>query len=380
MGQNINSSILENIIKQIEQQINFLENPFSDEIKEGELFLNNQIIGSSEIKNEFLRKNINQIFSIIHNQLNIDNFVVIFDEFSILPKELQEYAISQIISGFQSSSFGVYVKIAIINGRFLVDPMTADLRQHGFSNFQFEHRFYDIFRGRGGEKALYDFFKKIFNQKISDLFKNGKLKYNGEIYKKKNVYRAFFEDEETFKLLVKLAGYNVRRFYRMINGLANLSRNASKIRYTKKKVYTYQITKGLVFHYITRVYARNTLKTIKRSLQIKKNYAQIEKFLRELIKKQRMGKNKKGLNPLFFQWVDNNPSKLIKRLKYFGVITPITIRRNQRRPTGREYPIYLIEMGIYLHFLSVRSKFGTMNDLNPFENPKHVQVYRPDDF
>ena len=388
-GVNFKDHQLELIIEQINEQISNLSNPFKTrDIDKAEINLTDSIIGHSEINKNYLNKNLLNIFETIHNLLEVNKFLVIFDEFSKLPKDLQEETINQLTTsrfGQSTGNFEIGFKIVIMNGRYLVDTSTADLNHHGVSEFHFEYKYFDIFNGKNGENALYGFFKKLFNQKISnsnELIENGNLEYNGKTYDNGKEYLAFFRDEETFRLLVKLGGYNVRRFYRMILGLANLSKNATRIRNTKKEIFTYQITKGLIYEYIVSKYIRERRDSLKNNDLVSEIYPFIfgeDKFLENLVKKQVEAMNDREdlKNPLFFQWFKENPSKLVRTLIYYGILTPITTRRDDKNNTGNDYPIYLIDLAFYIVLLDAPAteKFEIMNNYNPFESPKHYAYY-----
>ncbi|HME53844.1 MAG TPA: hypothetical protein VKM55_16570 [Candidatus Lokiarchaeia archaeon] len=357
---------IDDIKSYLETEIIALGTPFSaQDLVKGKLTLSNTISYQDDVQT-FLTNSYSEIFEKIYKTLDVRSFILIFDEFSMLPANLQDAMMSNVIQSLETKrQYTIYFKIAVMSGRYLIDTQTKDMYQHGFLPIRFEREYYDIFKGGtvDPDTAIDRYYEAVCLNRLRGMadryndFKGNPVKDGQQIVQ-------LFTDPNganCFKMLVNFAGYNFRRFFMFISNICN---DKSKANYFTEEMILRQ----------SNSYYTELLSKIKQNPELQQYSQCVDAFLNELVKSL-------PEDTLYFGLSDDQPF-IVRTLEYFSIITQVTDKVKDKR----KIPIYLLDLSTYvaikeLGLKELREKFakGTLSIFRVGDIDK-VIVFNTDDF
>ncbi|HMF33768.1 MAG TPA: hypothetical protein VKK79_20250 [Candidatus Lokiarchaeia archaeon] len=348
----------------LEQEIIALGSPFSaQDLVNGNLNLSSTISYQEDVQ-KFLTNSYSEIFEKIYKTLEVKTFILIFDEFSMLPANLQDAMMSNVIQSLETKKeYKIFFKIAVMSGRYLIDSQTKDMYQHGFLPIKFEREYYDIFKGGDVDTAIDKYYEAVSLNRLRGMADNF-LDDKGNVIKdSQQIDRLFTDPNGTncFKYLVNFAGYNFRRFFMFISNICN---EKSKAHYFTEEMILRQ----------SNSYYTELMSKIKQNPELQQYSQCVDTFITELVKSL-------PEDNLYFALSDDQPF-IIRTLEYFCIITQVTDKVKEKR----KIPIYLLDLSTYvaikeLGLKEVREKFAK-GQLSIFRIPDidKVPVFNTEDF
>jgi hypothetical protein len=343
---------IDDIKTYLESEIIALGSPFSaQDLAKGKLTLSNSISYQDDMQN-FLTNSYSEIFEKIYKTLDVKTFILIFDEFSMLPAHLQDAMMSNVIQSLESKKqYTIYFKIAVMSGRYLIDTQTKDMYQYGFIPIKFEREYYDIFKGVDPDAAIDKYYEAVCQNRLrgmADKFVDAK----DSVIKAETATMQLFTDVNgvnSFKMLVNFAGYNFRRFFMFISNICN---DKSKARL---------FTEDMI-HKQSSSYYNELISKIKQNPELQQYSQCVDSFLNELVKSL-------PEDTLYFGLSDDQQF-IIRMLEYFSIITQVTEKVKDRR----KIPIYLLDLSTY-----VAIKELALKEVQEKMNKGQLQVFRIQD-
>ena len=310
----------------LETEIFKLGSPFStQELTRGKLNLSRSITGQEDVQ-KYLTNSYTEIFEKIYQTLDVRTFILIFDEFSMLPAHLQDAMMSNVIQSLETKKeYAIYFKILIMNGRYLIDTQTKDMTQHGFLPIRLEREYYDLFKGANPETSIDSYYKAVCLNRLRGMAGNFLVNENDVMQEGTQVEKLFTDADgaNSFHMLVNFAGYNFRRFFNFISNICN---NMSNAHYFTEEMILQQSNS----HYT------ELLGKIKQNPDLQQYSQAVDTFLSELV-------NGLPENCLYFSLSDDQPF-IIRMLEYFSIITQVTDKVVNRRTI----PIYVLDLSTYV--------------------------------
>ncbi len=333
----------------LETEIFKLGSPFStQELTRGKLNLSRSITGQRDVQ-KYLTNSYTEIFEKIYQTLDVKTFILIFDEFSMLPAHLQDAMMSNVIQSLETKKeYAVYFKILVMNGRYLIDTQTKDMTQHGFLSIRLEREYYDIFKGANPETSIYSYYRAVSLNRLRGMAGNFLVDENTMIQEGTQVDKLFTDAESTdsFPMLVNFAGYNFRRFFNFISNICNNSSNA------------HYFTEEMILRQSNSHYTE-LLGKIKQNPELQQYSQAVDTFLSELV-------NGLPENCLYFSLSDDQPF-IIRMLEYFSIITQVTDKVVNRRTI----PIYVLDLSTYVAIKEI-----TLRELKEKVTKGELQVFQ----
>src|SRR5271157_1337542 len=348
----------------LEKEIIYLGAPFSaQDLIAGKLTLAPNISYREEIQ-KLLTNPYSEIFDKIYRALGTRTFIIILDEFSMLPARLQDAMMGNVIQSLESKrEYTVYYKIAVMSGRYLIDTQTKDMYQHGFLPMRFEREYFDIFKGADPETSIDKYYEALCLNRLRGMAGHFLNEKGSSMEDGMQVENLFTDSNGTncFKMLVNFAGYNFRRFLTFI---ANICKEKPEAHCFTEEMILQQSNS----HYI------EMIGKIKENPELQQ-YAQcVDSFLTELVELLPQ-------DTLYFALSDDQPF-IIRALEYFSIITQVTDKVKEKR----KIPIYLLDLSTYvaikeLGLKELREKFakGTLSIFRVGDIDK-VIVFNTEDF
>lgn len=355
---------IDDIKTYLETEILSLGTPFSaQDLVNGNLTLSNSISYQENVQ-AFLTNSYSEIFEKIYRSLEIKTFILIFDEFSMLPANLQDAMMSNIIMSLETKrEYTIYFKVLVMNGRYLIDSQTKDMYQHGFLPIKLEREYYNIFKGGDADTAIDKYYEAVCLNRLRGMA-GRYLDKTGDVIKEGKVVEQLFTDitgKNCFKMLVYFASYNFRRFFMFISNICN---EKSKANYFIEDMILSQ----------SNSYYSELLSKIKQNPELQQYSQCVDLFLNELVKSL-------PEDTLYFGLSDDQ-FFIIRTLEYFSIITQVTDKVKDRR----KIPIYLLDLSTYvaikeLGLKELREKI-TKETLSIFRvgDIEKVIVFNTDDF
>jgi hypothetical protein len=363
LGSSINKNKeIRDLKSYLEQEIIALGSPFSSqELINGNLHLSATISFKNALK-KFLTNSYSEIFEKIHRVLEVKTFIIFFDEFSMLPAELQDVLMSSVIQSLETrKEYKIYFKIAVMNGRYFIDTQTKDMYQHGFLPLKLEKEYHDIFKCADPDTSIDKYYEAVCLNRLRGMA-NSFLDENGKIIKHGSQVNRLFSDPEgadCFKFLVNFASYNFRRFFKFILNICN------------EKPKSHHFTEEMILRQSNSLYAE-LMSKIKQNPELQQYTPSIDSFLSDLI-------NSLPENTLYFALSDDRPF-IIRTLELFSIITQVTdiIKDN------RQIPTYLLDLSTYvaikgLSLEEVREKLAELSIFR-IDDIDKIQVFDTSDF